>query len=94
MQQLAVRREGDGFGLHRGIHRDPLGIAPAQCPGVVRHPQALGQQKVELVTKARAPMAEIRALVRKLMLEKRLAGEALEYGSWTQRSHAPSSERP
>ncbi|MCK1337824.1 hypothetical protein IVB38_17770 [Bradyrhizobium sp. 38] len=39
----------------------------------LRHPQAVGQQKLELVTKALAPMAEIRAL----MLEKCLAGKVL-----------------
>jgi hypothetical protein len=39
----------------------------------VRHPQALGQQKFQLVTEALAPMAQVRALVRKLVLEELLS---------------------
>ena len=35
MQQLGVGREGDGLGLHRGMHCDALEIAHAQCAGVV-----------------------------------------------------------
>ena len=37
VQQLGVGREGDGLGLHRGVHRDALEIARAQRSGVVRH---------------------------------------------------------
>ena len=78
MQQLGVGREGDGLGLHRGIHGDALEIARAQCAGVVRHAQALGQQKLQPVAEPLAPMAQIRSLVRECVLEKRLAGEVLK----------------
>jgi hypothetical protein len=44
----------------------------------VRHPQTLGQQEFELVAEPLAPMAQVRALVRKFVLEKFLPGEVLE----------------
>jgi hypothetical protein len=44
----------------------------------VRHPQALGQEKLQLVAEPLAPMAQVRALVRKLVLKELLAGEVLE----------------
>ena len=42
------------------------------------HPQALGQQQVELVAQAPAPVAEVGALVREGVLEALFAGEVLE----------------
>ena len=78
MQQLGVRREGDRLGLHGGVHRDPLEVAGAQRAGLMRHPQALGQQKLELAAEPLPPMAQVGALVRELVLEKLLAGEVLE----------------
>ena len=48
------------------------------APACVRHPQALGQQQVQLVAEPLAPMAQVRALVRELMLEELFAGEVLE----------------
>jgi len=44
----------------------------------VRHPQALGQEKFQLAAEALAPMAQVRALVRKLVLEELLSSEVLE----------------
>ena len=44
----------------------------------MRHPQTLGQQQFELLTEALAPMAQVRALVRKLVLEELRPGEVLE----------------
>jgi hypothetical protein len=44
----------------------------------MRHPQALGQQQLQSVAQPLAPMAEVRALVRKLMLEELFAGEILK----------------
>jgi hypothetical protein len=35
----------------------------------MRHPQALGQQQLQLVAKPLAPMAQVRALVREDVLE-------------------------
>ena len=78
MQQLGVGREGDGLGLHRGVDRDPLEVLGAQRAGLVRHPQALGQQQLQLVAEPLAPMAQVRALVRERVLEELLAGEVLE----------------
>ena len=46
----------------------------------MRHPQALGQQQVELIAQPLAPVAEVRALVRESVLEEGLAGEVLEIG--------------
>ena len=48
------------------------------APLCVRHPQALGQQQLELVAQPLPPVAEIGALVREGVLEERLAGEVLE----------------
>jgi hypothetical protein len=44
----------------------------------VRHPQALGREKFQLAAEALASMAQVRALVRKLVLEELLSGEVLE----------------
>jgi hypothetical protein len=44
----------------------------------VRHPQALGQQQLQLVAEPLAPVAQVRALVREGMLEELFAGEVLE----------------
>ena len=48
------------------------------APLCVRHPQALGQQQLQLVAQPLAPVAEVRALVRKLVLEELFPGEVLE----------------
>ena len=50
----------------------------AQRAALVRHPQALGQQQLQLVAEPLAPMAQVRALVRELVLEELFAGEVLE----------------
>ena len=44
----------------------------------MRDPQAFGQQQLQLVTQPLAPVAQIRAFVRELVLEKLLPGEVLE----------------
>src|SRR6516164_140951 len=44
----------------------------------MRHPQAFCQQQLQLVAQPLAPMAQVRAFVRKLVLEKLLSGEVLE----------------
>jgi hypothetical protein len=80
MQKLGVGREGDGLGLHRGIDRDPLKVLAPQRPARMRHPQALGQQQLQPVAEPFPPMAQVRAFMRELMLEKLLAGEELEIG--------------
>src|SRR5262249_42951897 len=49
-----------------------------QRPARVRHSQAHGQEKFQLAAEALAPMAQVRALVRKLVLEELLSGEVLE----------------
>ena len=58
MQQLGVGRKRDGLGLHGGVDRDPLEVLRAQRAGLVRDPQALGQQKLELLAEALPPMAQ------------------------------------
>ena len=78
MQQLGVGREADGLGLHRGIHRHPLKLARAQRAGLMRHPQALGQQPFQPVAETLPPMAEVAPLVREPMLEELFAGKILE----------------
>ena len=92
VQKLRIGWEGDVLGLHGGIDRDPRHILRPQRPALVRHPQALGQEKFQLAAEALAPMAQVRALVRKLVLEELLSGEVLEVK--TQRSHTPSSDSP
>jgi hypothetical protein len=44
----------------------------------VGHPQTLGQQEFELFPEPLAPMAQVRALVRKFVLEELRPGEVLE----------------
>src|SRR5262249_12616435 len=78
VQKLRIGWEGDVLGLHGGIDRDPRQILRPQRPALVRHPQALGQEKFQLAAEALAPMAQVRALVRKLVLEELLSGEVLE----------------
>src|SRR5439155_6957320 len=60
------------------IDRDPRQILRPKRPALVRHPQALGEEKFQLVAEALAPMAQVRALVRKLVLEELLSSEVLE----------------
>ena len=38
MQQLGIGWEGEGLGLHGGVHRHPLQVARPQCAGLVRDP--------------------------------------------------------
>src|SRR5262245_526831 len=71
-------RSPNVLGLHGGIDRDPRQILRPQRPALVRHPQALGQEKFQLAAETLAPMAQVRALVRKLVLEELLSGEVLE----------------
>jgi hypothetical protein len=78
VQELGIGREGDVLGLHGGVDRDARQILGPQRAALVRHPQALGQQKLELVAQPLTPMAQVRALVRKLMPEEFLPGEVLE----------------
>src|SRR5258708_6553094 len=78
VQKLRIGWEGDVLGLHGGIDRDPRQILRPQRPALVRHPQALGQEKFQFAAEALAPMAQVRALVRKLVLEELLSGEVLE----------------
>jgi hypothetical protein len=47
----------------------------------VGYPQALGQQQLQLVAEPLAPMAQVGALVRELVLEELFPGEELEIGS-------------
>jgi hypothetical protein len=46
--------------------------------GLVCHPQALGQQQLQLVAEPLAPMAQVASLVREGVLEELFAGEELE----------------
>src|SRR5215475_13291122 len=46
----------------------------------MRHPQALGQQKLKLGAEPLTPMAQVGALVREAVLEELLAGEVLKVG--------------
>jgi hypothetical protein len=78
VQQFGIGWEGDGLGLHRSVDRDSRQIARAQRAALVRDPQALGQQKLQLGAEPLTPMAQIRALVWKSVLEELLAGEVLE----------------
>src|SRR6516225_12372689 len=78
MQQLGIGRKGDGLRLNRGVDRDALEVLTAQRAGFVGHPQALGQQELQLVAEPLAPMAQVASLVREVMLEKLFASEELE----------------
>src|SRR5271157_6320296 len=64
IEELGVGREGDRLGLHGRVHRDSLKVVRAQRAGRMRHPQALGEQELQLAAEPLAPMREVRALVR------------------------------
>lgn len=78
MQELGIGREGDCLRLHGGIDRDPLEVLTAQRAGLVRHPQALGQEQLQLVAEPLAPVAQVASLVREGVLKELFAGEVLE----------------
>ena len=78
VDQLGIGRERDVLGLHCGVDGDARQLPGAQRATVVRHPQRLGQQQLELIAQALAPVAQPRALVRELVLEELLAGKELE----------------
>ncbi len=80
LQELGVGREGNVLGLHRGVHRDAGQIALLQGAGVVGDAQTFGQQDVQPVADALAPMTHAGALVGQNVLEKLLPGEVLEIG--------------
>ena len=70
MQQLGIGRKGDGLRLHRRVDRDPLEVLAAQRAGLMRHPQALGQQPPQLVAKPLAPVTQVASLVQEGVLEE------------------------
>ena len=78
--QLGVGGVRDVLRLHRGVHGDALEIVRLQRAELMRHSQALSQQRIELVADPLASVAHPRALMRKGVLEERLAGEVLEVG--------------
>ncbi len=78
VHELGIGRKGNGLGLHRGVHRDPLEIVGPQRADRVGNAQALSQQKFQLVAEPLAPMAQIGALMREFVLEELRAGEVLE----------------
>lgn len=80
VQQLGIRREGDRFGLHGGIDRDAGQVLAAQRAAFMRYPQTLGQQQLQFVAQAFAPMAQVGTLVWKLVLEELFPGEVLKIG--------------
>ena len=94
VQQLGIGRKRDRLGLHRGVDRDPLEIPGPQRAAGMRDPQAFGQQQLQLVTQPLAPVAQIRAFVRELVLENSSPVNCWKYGSCTQRSQTPSSDSP
>ena len=80
VQQFGVGRKADVPGLHCGVDRDPLEVLAAQRPAGMRHSQTLGQQQFQFVAEPLAPMAQVRALMQELVLEKLFPGEVLEIG--------------
>ena len=78
VHQPSVGREGHGLGLHRGVHRHPLQVLRHQGTGLVRHRQALLDQRQELLfAQPLAPAGQRGAFERQLMLETLLAAEVL-----------------
>src|SRR4029079_12549591 len=80
VQELGVDWKRDVLRLNRGIDSDPSEVFGAQCAAFVRDTQALGQEQFELLSEPLAPMAQVRTLVRKLVLEEFRTGEVLEIG--------------
>jgi hypothetical protein len=59
MAQPRIGRMRDGFGLHRGVDHHPFQIAGRQRPGLVRHRQALLDQRHQLLlAQPLAPMRQ------------------------------------
>ena len=84
VQQFGVGREADVLRLHRGIDRDPLEVLAPQRAALVRHPQALGQYQFQFVAEPLPPMAQVGALMRKLMLENSYRRMELSKGTCSQ----------
>lgn len=80
IHQLGVGGVGDVLGLHRGVDADALQVTGLHGAGVVGDAQALGEQQLQLVAEALAPVRQPGALVAQLVLEEALAGEVLEIG--------------
>jgi len=78
VEELGISREGDGLWLRRDVDHDPCQVLGARRVALVRDPQALGQHQLQLVAQSLAPVTEVRALVRKLMLKELFPGEVLE----------------
>lgn len=64
VQQFGVRREGDVLELYGGVDGEARQILRSNAPLSCATPQTLGQQEF---AKPLAPMAQVRALVRKLV---------------------------
>jgi len=57
--QPCIGRVSDRFRLYRGVDHDPFEIAGRQCSGLVRHRQALLDQRHQLLlAQALAPMRQ------------------------------------
>ena len=76
--QPGVGRMGDRLRLHRGVDHHPLEIAGRQRPGLVRHRQALLEQRDQLLlAQPLAPMRQRRTVERQLVAEAQFAAEEL-----------------
>ncbi len=78
--ELGVRREGYVLRLNRGVHRDARHILGSDRACLVGDAQAFGEKQIELACEPFAPMRQVRALMRKAVLEELLSGEILEIG--------------
>jgi hypothetical protein len=76
--QPCIGRMGNRFGLHRGVDHDPFEIAGRQRPGLVRHRQALLDQRHQrLLAEPLAPMRQGRAVERQPVAEAQLTAKEL-----------------
>jgi len=81
MAQPRIGRMRDRFGLYRRVDHDPFEITARQCPGLVRHRQALLDQRRQLFfAQALTPMRQRRAVERQAVAEAELAAEKLIIG--------------
>jgi hypothetical protein len=81
VHQPGVGREGHGLRLNRGVHRHPLQVFRLDRPGLVRHRQALLQERRELLlAEPLAPARQRGALEGQRVAEALLAAEELIVG--------------
>src|SRR5262249_5754771 len=94
MAKPRIGRMRDRFRLYRRVDHHAFEIPGRQCPGLVRHRQALlAQAEGVFLTEPLPPMRQRRALKRQFVTEAHFTTEELVIRFSSQRAHSISSDR-